>query len=224
MRSLSMPLALLGLLWVGLTCAHLPADEAASLAGPHELLASACERALARLAPEPEPAGPMLVSFPAEAGPAFRALHATGMGGRVVALEVAVERLARLALADVKPRIAEAVADFAPEDPEAQSAGSDDALSVAFRAAAETDLRAALKPAADRRLAESGALEALQGVRHSASRLPLPRDVELDLVSIVTDQAVASFFTGLGDEERRLRQERAAPSDGSISKGREGSQ
>jgi hypothetical protein len=38
----------------------------------------------------------------------------------------------------------------------------------------------------------------------------LPRDVALDLVSLVTDQAVASFFTALGEEELRLREESVA--------------
>lgn len=210
MRSLWMPLALLGLLWAGLTCAQLPAEQATSLSGAHELLASACERALASLAPEPEPARRTPVSFPVELGPALRALHATGMGGRVAALEASVERAARLALADVKPQLDQAVTAFAPADPEALISGGDDALTVAFRAAAEAELREALRPAAEQRLTESGALEALQGVRNGASRLPLPRDIALDLVSLVTDQAVASFFTALGEEELRLREERVA--------------
>jgi hypothetical protein len=209
-----MPLALLGLLWAGLTCAQLPADEASALAGAQELLASACERALASLTPAPELEERTPVSFPVEVGPALRALHATGMGSRVAALEAAVERASRLALADAKPQLELAVAAFAPEQPEALISAGDDALTVAFRAATEADLRAALRPAAVQRLAESGALEALQGVRNGASRLPLPRDVALDLVSVVTDQAVSSFFTALADEERRLRQERVALSDG----------
>ena len=209
-----MPLALLGLLWLGATCAQLPAQEATSLSGAHELLASACERALASLAPEPEPARRTPVSLPVEVGPALRALRATGMGGRVTALEAAVERAARLALSDAKPRLERAVAGFAPADPDALISAGDDALSVAFRAASEAELREALKPAAEQRLAESGAFEALQGVRNGASRLPLPRDVPLDLVAVVTDQAVASFFTALADEERRLRQERVALRDG----------
>ena len=112
MRSLWMPLALLGLLWAGVTCAQLPAEEATSLSGARELLASACEGALARLAPAPEPEERTPVSFPVEVGPALRALHGTGMGGRVAALEAAVERAARLALADAKPLLERAVAEF----------------------------------------------------------------------------------------------------------------
>jgi hypothetical protein len=209
-RSLWMPVALLGLLWIGLTCTTVPAPESSALSSANEWVATACERALASLAPDPEPARRAPVSFPVEVGPALRALHGTGMGGRVVALEVVVERAARLALADVKPQLEQAVAAFSPEAPDALVAGSDDALSVAFRAASEADLRAALRPAAEQRLGEAGAPDALQGVRDGASRLPLPRKIELDLVSVVTDQAVASFFTALTEEERRLRQERVA--------------
>ena len=208
MRSWTMPLALLGLLWLAATCASQPAvQHAASDAAVVELLTSACNRALAALAPERETA---LAALPPEVGPALRALHGTGMGGRVVALETALERSARLALADTKPWLADAAARFAPDGPESLLGGGDDAVSVAFRGATEADLRAQLAPAAERRLAETGAPAALASVRDGASRLPLPRPVDLDLVSVVTDRAVASFFTALAEEERRIRQERVA--------------
>jgi Protein of unknown function (DUF4197) len=209
-RSLWMPLVLLGLLWIGLTCTHLAPNETTALSGVNELLGAACERALASLAPDPEPARRVLVSLPVELGPALRALHGTGMGGRVVALEAAVERTARLALADAKPWLEHAASSFAPEDPEALISGSGDALSVAFRAATEAELRAQLRPAAERRLGETGAFDALVGVRNGASRLPLPRTIELDLVSFVTEQAIAHFFVALAQEERQLREERMA--------------
>lgn len=211
MRSVSLPVALLALLWAGLTCAHEPAADAqSSLASARELLASACERALTSLAPDAGPAPLAPVSLPAEAGPALRALRATGMGGRVAALEAAVERAARLALADARTDVERAVAGFAPEDAQALVSGAGDALAVAFRAAAEAALRAPLAAAAEQRLGEAGAPAALEGVRNGAARLPLPRSVDLDLVSVVTDHALASFFIALSEAERQLRRERVA--------------
>jgi hypothetical protein len=206
-----MPVALLVLLWAGLTCAYEPrADEVSALTSARELLASACERALAGLAPDAEPGPFAPASLPAEVGPALRALRATGMGGRVAALEAAVERAARLALADVRPDLERAVAGFAPENADALVSGEGDALSVAFRAAAEADLRARLAAAAEQRLEDAGAPAALEGVRNGAARLPLPRKVDLDLVSVVTDQALESFFIALSEAERQLRRERVA--------------
>lgn len=207
MRSLWTALVLLGLVWLGLTCARLPKDDASSLATAQELLAQACERALERLAPRGDPAGAP-VAFPAEVAPALRALRATGMGGRVDALEAALEQTARLALADAREALDEAVEGFAPEDPEALVAGGGDALSVAFRAAAEAAFRARLGAAAAERLDGSGAAAALEGVRNGASRLPLARDVPLDLVAMVTDHAVDRFFIALSEAERQLRKER----------------
>jgi hypothetical protein len=190
------------LLWLGLTCAQPPPPGDAALAEPSVLLAGASEAALARLAPEAP--GAASVSFPVTVGPALRALRATGRGDDVAALEAALDRAARLALADAKPDIARAVESFSPEDDEA------DALAASFRAAFEPELRAALRPAAEKRLAEAGVPGALEGVRNAAQSLPLPRDVSLDLVSIVTERAADSFFNALADAAERLREERVA--------------
>jgi hypothetical protein len=204
MRSL---FALLVLLWIGLTCSNLPKGDVAPVAAEPAPLASATEAALARLAPDAAP-GVAPVSFPAGAGPALRALRATGRGDEVAALEAALDRAARLALADAKPRVVEAAAAFPSGD--SPDAGG---LAESFRADFEPGLRAALQPAAEQRLEEAGAPAALEGVRNAAGRLPLPRDVSLDLVSIVTDRAVAGFFNALADELRRQREERVARDD-----------
>ena len=165
--------ALAALAFVLLGCAPASVDGAAPAeAGAAQRVA--CERALASLAAE----GPQPTSFPSlppEVGPALRALRGTGRGARVAALEAALERSARLALADAAP--------------------------CAEEVAAAEDLRARVAAAAPRRLAETGAPEALAELRDDASRLPLPRSVELDLVSLVTDHAVAVFFTALGREQ-----------------------
>jgi hypothetical protein len=200
------PFALVVLLWIGLTCANLPADEPAQVAAEPVPLAGAAEAALARLAPD-APAGVAPVSFPAGAGPALRALRATGRGDEVAALEAALDRAARLALADVKPQVIAGAAAFRSDTPDAA------ALAASFRANFEPELRAALRPRAEQRLAEAGAPAALEGLRNAAGRLPLPREVPLDLVSIVTESAVASFFNALADELRRLPEERVAQGD-----------
>jgi hypothetical protein len=187
------------LLGLGLTCAQPPASERAA-AEPSALLAGASEAALARLAPETSGAAP--VAFPVSVGPALRALRATGRGDDVAALEAALDRAARLALADAKPEIARAVDAFAPDDAEA--------LVPSFRAAFEPELLAALRPAAEKRVADAGAAGALEGVRNAALRLPLPREVSLDLVSVVTEWAADSFFNALADAAERLREERVA--------------
>jgi hypothetical protein len=164
--------AVAALAFVLLGCAPAAVDGAAP-AEASEAQRVACERALASLALE----GPPPTSFPSlppEVGPALRALRGTGRGARVAALEAALERSARLALSDAAPCSNEAVS--------------------------EAELRARVGAAAPQRLAETGAPAALAELRESASRLPLPRSVELDLVSLVTDHAVAVFFNALDRE------------------------
>lgn len=211
MRSPILPVALPVLVWAALTCAHEPrAGEISALATAQELLASACQRALASLAPDAEAAPVAPVALPAEVGPALRALRATGMGARVTALEAALERASRLALVGARPDLESAVQGFAPEDPEGLISGESDALTGAFRAAAEAGLREPVAAAAEQRLAEAGVPAALDGVRDGTARLPLPRKVDLDLVSLVTDHALDSFFVALADAARQLRRERVA--------------
>jgi hypothetical protein len=202
--TLSTTLALLALLWIAVTCVHAPAQDTGALAADGALRA-ACERALASLAPEEEPARRVTVALPEQAGPAVRALGATGRGDGVVALEAALERTARLALADAGPWLAESAARPVSED-----ASADGSTVAAFRAAHEAELRARLAEAAPARLGETGALDALARLRDEAGRLPLPRSLELDPVSLVTEQALDTFFDALGDEERHLREERRA--------------
>jgi len=202
LRSPWTPLALLGLLWIGLTCAQGPASETRAAAADTLLLRTACERTLASLLPESAPARRVPVALPSEVGPALRALRATGMGGRVTVLEESLERAARLALSDVRPWL------------EAATASGPAASSAAFRETHEAELRTQLAEAASRRLSEAGVPAALERVRDGASRLPLRRSVDLDLVSLVTDSAAATFFTALGEEEQRLRQERQANGGG----------
>jgi hypothetical protein len=195
------------LLWIGLTCAQPPAPEDAALGPPSALLVVASEAALARLAPDAAEAGAPPVSFPVTVGPALRALRATGRGDDVAVLEAALDRAARLALADAKPAIARGVESFTPEDDENLGAG---ALAASFQTVFEPELRAALQPTAEQRLGEAGAPAALEGVRNAARSLPLPRDVSLDLVSVVTERAADRFFNALADEAEQLHQERVA--------------
>jgi hypothetical protein len=194
-----MPLALLGLLWLGATCGQRAALEASTADGG--ALRLACERALASLAGE-------TVALPPSAGPALRALRGTGRGARVDALEASLTAAAQRALADVSPWLLDAASRL-PVEP-----GAEEEAPAAFRAAHEDTVRAELAAAVDRALGPAGAQEALAAVRTDAANLPLPRDVDLDLVSYVTHWAAEGFFAALSVEARRLREARALVQDG----------
>jgi hypothetical protein len=190
---------------IALTCARAPAGESQPLEDPNGLLYTACEGAFTRLDPERTDGAPGTFELPVELAPTLRALHGTGMGARVDALDAELERAARLALRETKPWLEGAVKGFAPA---AQPTGGDDALSVAFRAAHEAALRAQLRLAAGDVLVGSGARGALDSVREGAQRLPLRRAAELDLVSVVTERALARFFSALAEQEKSLREQR----------------
>jgi hypothetical protein len=196
---------------LALTCARAPAGEAQLPEEANELLRAAYAGALVSLDLERAEARDATVALPAALEPTLRALHGTGMGARVEALDSELSRAARLALREVKPWLEDAVTAFVPPTP---LPDTEDALTVAFHAAQEVGLRTQLTPAAGRVLAESGAQRALDSVRDGAQRLPLRRAVELDLVSVVTERALAHFFGALAEQEKSLRQQREMTRDG----------
>jgi hypothetical protein len=195
---------------IALSCARAPA-AVQTAPDANQLLRVACVRALANLDPDRVEAEPPTALLPVVLEPTLRALHGTGMGGRVAALDIALERAARLALRDEQPWLDGAVASFAPATPPADGDGGQ---SGSFRTAHEAELRARLTLVAGPALESAGAHAALDSVRIGAGQLPLRRPVELDLVSVVTERALVHFFAALAEQEKALRQERAALRDG----------
>jgi hypothetical protein len=196
---------------IALTCARAPAGEVQEAPDENQLLRAACAGALASLDPDRAQAEHLTVELPVALEPTLRALHGTGMGGRVDALDVALERAARLALREEQAWLESAVTSFAPPTP---LPGTDDALSAAFRTAHEAELRARLALTTGPALEGSGARDALESVRAGATQLPLRRPVELDLVSAVTERALVRFFAALAEQEKSLRQQRETIRDG----------
>jgi Protein of unknown function (DUF4197) len=202
MRSLPMPFALLALLWIA-TCAQ----PSSLQTGPseNELLRNACERTLLSFASDAEPSRQIQVTLPAGLGPALRALRGTGRGRHVEALEAALERAGQQALVETGPWLLAQAERFSAAAP---LAGGEDAATDAFRSTHEAALRDELAAAVERASGPAGAADALGVVRAEAARLPLPRSVDVDLVSFVTEQPANGFFAALADEEHRLREQR----------------
>jgi hypothetical protein len=195
---------LLLLLLLAFACAQALLPSVRSGASSDELLPIAVERSVTRLGREggfdEEAAAPSDVG--ALLGPTARALQGMGMGERVEALELAANRAAERATAELGPWLREEAARFVPPDSED---GAPDAATAAFRAAVEPALEERLRGVVERGVADAGVPEALDGVRTSAARLPLPRDVSLDPVALVSDRMRSAFFRVLADEEARLR-------------------
>ncbi len=188
------------LLLLAFACAQALLPTVRSGASSDELLPVAVERSVTRLGREggfdEETAGSELSAL---LGPTARALHGMGMGGRVEALETAANRAAERATAELGPWLREEAARFVPPDSE------EDGATAAFRAVVEPAWQERLRGAVERSVADAGVPEALDGVRTSAARLPLPREVSLDPVVLVSERVRSAFFRVLADEEARLR-------------------
>jgi len=193
---------LLALLVLAIACAHALIPQQRESGAVQDLLTAAVERSVARLGREggfaEEPAA--RIDLALRLGPLGRALHGLGMGTRVALLEAALERASERATAELGPWLGEEAARFAPEAPDAVLRDPPGAAALAFRAAVEPDLAARLRPAAERAVEEAGVAAAMARVREGGSRLPLPREVSLDPVALVSERVRAAFFTVLVEE------------------------
>jgi len=196
-----------GLLLLAVACGHALLPAVRDGAALRDLLGVAVERSVARLARaggfEEETAARS--DLASQLGPLARGLHGMGMGRRVIALDSALDRAAERATAELGPWLREEAGRYAPLDPSAVLAGPPDAATLAFRASIEPGLAERLPPAAERAVADAGVPEALAHVREGAARLPLPRDVTLDPVVLVSERVRVAFFAVLAEEEGKLR-------------------
>ena len=196
-----------GLLLLAIACAHALLPAVRDGAALHDLLGTAVDRSVARLAREggfdEESAAGSDVG--AELGPLARALHGVGMGERVLALQTALQRAAERATADVGPWLHEEAERFAPDDPDALLDGPPGSATLAFRANVESGLAERLAPAAEKALTAADVPAALASVREGAARLPLSREVTLDPAALVNERVRTAFFAVLADEEAELR-------------------
>jgi len=192
---------------LAIACGHAWLPAARASAALSELLGAAVERSVARLGREGgfEENPLTRIELPAELGPLARALHGTGMGERVVALEAALNRAAERATAELGPWLREEAGRFVPPDPGAVLAGAPHGATRAFQAAVAAPLAERLSPVVERALAAVGAPEALARVREGALLLPLPRNAELDLESMTSERVQATFFAVLAEEEAGIR-------------------
>lgn len=204
---------LFALLLIAIACAHALLPSARESAALRDLLTAAVERSVTRLGREGGFADEAAarIELAARLGPLGRALHGLGMGERVNALEAALARASERATAELGPWLHGEAARFRPEDPDALLDGAPGAASLAFRAAVEPELGARLRPIAERAVEDAAVPGALARVRDGAARLPLPREVALDPVGLVSERVRAAFFAVLADEESTLR---ANASDG----------
>jgi hypothetical protein len=195
------------LLLLAFACAQALLPAVRSRGSLEELLPAAVERSVTRLGREGgfDEEAAARIEVGSVLGPTARALHGMGMGERVTALQAAANRAAERATAELGPWLREEAVRFAPPDPDAVLEGPPGAATSAFRAAVEPAFEERLRAVVERGAADAGVPEALDGVRASAARLPLPRDVALDPVALVSEQVRSAFFHVLADEEARLR-------------------
>ena len=207
---------LLALLLLAIACAHALMPQERESGAVRDLLTAAVERSVARLGREggfaEEPAA--RIDLALRLGPLGRALHGLGMGTRVALLEAALERASERVTAELGPWLGEEAARFAPEAPDSVLRDPPGAAALAFRAAVEPDLAARLRPAAERAVEDAGVAAAIARVSEGGSRLPLPREVALDPVALVSERVRAAFFTLLVEEETALRASAAAAAEG----------
>ncbi|RDE24913.1 DUF4197 domain-containing protein [Motiliproteus coralliicola] len=90
--------------------------------------------------------------------------------------------------------------------------GSDDAATRYFQDETSEELKTAFAPIIRDSMEQVGVTSYYQALVKQASQYPLVGNMNLDLESYVTDQALVGLFTVLAEEEKRIREEPLARS------------
>jgi hypothetical protein len=198
-----------GMLLLAIACSHALVPAARSDLELQALLETATQRAVARLASaeacEVEPT--LRIDLTEALGPLARALHGTGRGSQLSALDAALCSAGSRALFDQGSWLASEALRFEVGHPEEVLAGATGGATAAYRAAIEPDFRERYSAGLPAALEAAEAPEALAAVRASAEALPLPRALRFDAEAELRERWPGVFFRVLAEEEARVRDE-----------------
>jgi hypothetical protein len=184
-----------------------PLDERTVTAGLKEALTIGTERTVARTGARDGYLGDALlrIALPAAITDLGETLRRVGLGARVDALEIAMNRAAELAAGEATALFAATIRDMTLEDVWGILNGHQTAATDFFHARTATALTARYRPIIQNSLHTVGGYAEYEDLVARLDALPFVDPPDLDLVGYVTDHALSGLFTVLGQEETRIR-------------------
>ncbi|PLX81825.1 MAG: DUF4197 domain-containing protein [Desulfuromonas sp.] len=195
-------------------------DESTVASGLKDALRVGAERAVASTSQADGFWGNELIriGLPQQLQPMAGALRATGLGGQVDALEMAMNRAAEQAAGEAKDVFWDAITGMTLADANAIYRGGDTAATDYFRGRTEKTLRDRFRPVVAEKMSGVGLYQLYNQLVGSYTALPFVSKPSLDLEGYVSDRALDGLFTVLAEEESLIRQNPLARSTDLLQK------
>lgn len=150
------------------------------------------------------------IEFPPEVSKVEEALRKIGFGKDVDRFVKQLNRGAEKAATKAKPIFIKAITSMTIEDAFGILNGADDAATQYLVRTTGGELRRQFLPIVSDTLQQTKATRYYGDIVNKYNQLPLVDDVDPDLESYATDQAIAGLFVLIADEEARIRANPAA--------------
>ncbi|BAO81331.1 hypothetical protein SRAA_1477 [Serpentinimonas raichei] len=137
-------------------------------------------------------------------------LRRMGQGGRVDALETAMNRAAEQATPEARNLLLQAIRTMTIDDARRILTGGDTAATNFFSERTRTPLSTRFLPIVTRATERVELAQRYNDVAGRAARLGLLRPQEANLQQYVTDRALDGIYLTIGEEERKIRQDPVA--------------
>jgi hypothetical protein len=139
-----------------------------------------------------------------------RGLRLIGLGDRVDALDLAMNRAAESAAAEAKTVFWDAIRGMTVSDALGIVRGGDTAATQYFERTTRQPLARRFRPIVTEKMNEVGLARLYDDLAARYAALPLTSKPAFDLRNYVTDKALDGLFLVLGEEERKIRTDPAA--------------
>lgn len=139
-----------------------------------------------------------------------RTLRDLGMGAQVDQAVASMNHAAEHAAASAAPLFLDAIRNMSITDALKILKGSDTAATAYLRQTSAVQLERAFKPVIDTSLEKTDATRYWSQVFRAYNQIPFVRQINPDLTTYVTQQAISGLFYAMGQQEAKIRKDPAA--------------
>jgi len=133
-------------------------------------------------------------------------LDKVGLSGPLDGLQLQMNRAAEAAMPEARKLVVQAVQDITLEDAVGILRGGDTAATSFLRSKTEANLRSAFTPYVQTALAESGAVQSLDGVASKYGLSAVAGDLRSDMTNHAVNFGMDGMFFYVAEQERQIRE------------------
>jgi hypothetical protein len=150
------------------------------------------------------------IPLPASVQKAEKLLRGAGLGSKVDAFELSMNRAAERAAPEAKSIFWDAIKNMQFDDAKKILNGRDDEATLYFKDKTYPRLKQIFEPIVKESMGEVGVTRSFQDLNAKVEKIPFADSFSLDLNKYVTDGALNGLFKMLAEEEKQIRSDPAA--------------